>query len=468
MQKLVLRDYQTELINAASNAMRSNKCVLIQLPTGGGKTIVASEIVQRAVNRGKRVYFICHRQELLRQTSLTFRKFGINHSFIAAGLGYNPQLLMQICSIDTLRGRMSAVPKPDLIIIDEAHHATSNSYKKCFEEWEGSFFTGLTATPVRTDGAGMGDAFDAMVQGPQVADLIEHGSLSPYKMFVPAGGMDVTGVKKRAGDFIASEIEAKIDRPKLVGDILTHWRKHAGGMLTIGFAPSLDFSIYMVQQFNAAGIPSAHLDGTTPRDEREAIIKRFAAGEIRVLWNRFLFGEGFDLAAIAQRDVTIGCVIDAAPTQSLSLTMQRWGRALRPSPGKTAIILDHAANCFRHGFPDDVREWTLKGADKSERKNDKDDGTAPIICEGCYNAIKRPAPPCCPYCGKELRKEVKPLEVGEGELQEADNKRMAEIRAKRKQEEKEAKTLEDFLKIQRERGYKHGWAYQRMHARARQ
>lgn len=450
---VILRDYQDDVISRTRMSMRSNRRVLVQAPTGAGKTALASFMTDETQARGKIVYFVCHRAELLTQTSATFRKFGIAHSFIAAGLPYDSRLNVQICSIDTLKNRTHIVPEPDLCIWDECHHIVAAGWAAVMDGWKRAFHIGLSATPRRADGKGLGDLFDDMVIGPAVAWLIEQGHLSPYTAFIPSGGMDVGGVHTRMGDFVGKEIEAKIDRPKLVGDIIQHWRKNASGLLSIAFAPSLDFSMYMVDQFNAAGIPAAHLDGGTDKGERKKIIQRFADGDIRVLWNRFLFGEGLDLAAIAQKDVTIDCVIDAAPTQSLSLAMQRWGRSLRPSDGKNAILLDHAGNMLRHGFPDDDREWSLDGEEKQGRGST---GTVqpPIICGDCYNAIKRPAPPCCPHCGKPLKQEVKPLEVADGELVAANDNEKAKVRAQLKQEEREAQTLNELIALAQRRGYK--------------
>ena len=454
---LKLRDYQDNMIGGCRRAMARVRRVLLQAPTGAGKTALASYMIDGAQRRGRLAYFICHRAELIAQTSATFRKYGIPHSFIAAGLPYDPRQRVQICSIDTLKGRAHLVPEPNLAVWDECHHIAAAGWLAVMNGWTRAYHIGLSATPWRADGAGLDAMFDEMVLGPSVAWLMEHGHLAQYTAFIPNGGMDVKGVHTRGGDFIAKEIEAKVDRPKLVGDIITHWRKHANGLRSIGFAPSLDFSMYMVGEFNAAGIRAAHLDGNTPKGERQGIISAYADGRLDVLWNRFLFGEGFDLAAIAQRDVTIDCVIDCAPTQALNMALQRWGRALR---GDHAIILDHAGNMLRHGFPDDEREWTLEGREKSGKGGATEGPPPPIICEGCFNAIRRPAPACCPHCGKPLRAEAKPMEVADGELVAANDNDKAAIRAQRKKEEQEAKDIGALIALGRKRGYDNptGWA----------
>lgn len=458
---LELRDYQTDLEARVGHALRLVRRVLLQCPTGGGKTAIAASMTGKFAMRNKIVYFICHRTELIEQTSATFRKYGIKHSFIAAGLPYDARCTVQICSIDTLKVRAHLVPEPDVALWDECHHIVAVGWLAVMNAWLRTYHIGLSASPWRADGSGFDTIFDEMVLGPTVAWLIEHGYLSPYLAFIPNGGMDVSGVHTRGGDFIPKEIEAKVNRPKLVGDIITHWRKNANGLRTIAFAPSLDFSMFMVGEFNAAGISSAHLDGNTPKIERRQIIQAYADGRIQILWNRFLFGEGFDLAAIAQRDITIDCVIDAAPTQVLTLPVQRWGRAMRPYEDKTAILLDHAGNMLRHGFPDDEREWKLEGREKIAKGGKAEGPPPPIICEGCFNAIRRPAPECCPHCGKLLRKEVKLMEVDDSVgLHAANDNVKADIRALRKREEQEAKDIGALIALGRKRGYDNptGWA----------
>lgn len=459
---IALRDYQDDLVNRARAAMRKARRVLIQAPTGAGKTALATFMSDATARRQRHVYFICHRIELIAQTSATFRRFGLTHSFIAAGLPYDARQLVQVCSIDTLKSRAHMLPEPYLAIWDECHHLGAAGWLAVMDGWQRAYHVGLSATPTRTDGAGLDSMFDDLVLGPAVAWLIEQGHLSPYLAFIPNGGMDVAGVHTRKGDFVAKEIEAKVDRPKLVGDVIKHWRKCANAMRTVAFAPSLDFSMYMVDQFNQAGITAAHLDGNTEKTERKQIIDAYADGRISVLWNRFLFGEGFDLAAIAQRDVTIDAVIDCAPTQALNMAIQRWGRAMRPGPGKTAILLDHAGNMMRHGFPDDEREWSLEGREKTG-KGGSEGPPPPIVCEGCFNAIRRPAPPTCPHCDKLLRKGARQIEVEAGELKAANDNDKAAIRAQRKAEERECKEMGDWITLGKKRGYDNpvGWGMRR-------
>lgn len=449
-----LRDYQTELIQNARLKLRCVRRLLIQAPTGAGKTALATYMTDEAVNKGRVVYFVCHRVELLRGTSNTFRKFGIPHGFIAAGYPYNPKAMVQICSIDTLKSRLLTIPEPGLVLWDEAHHIGAAGWARVMQAWPKSFHVGLSATPQRRDGKGLDEYFEDIVLGPAVAWLIQKGYLAPYEMYAPHTP-DMKGARKQMGEYAAADSEQRMDKPKITGDAIAHWQKYASGLRTVVFAVSVAHSQHVADQFNAAGIPAAHLDGNTPKPDRDRIIKAFAAGDILVLCNVGLFGEGFDLSAVAQTDVTVDCVMDLCPTRSLAAVMQRWGRALRPNPGKVAIILDHAGNVSRHGYPDDDREWSLAGKESTGRKAANDSGPPPpVTCGGCFRQIKHPVPEHCPTCRKCLRQEVAPPSVAEGELKlqtEADKKKNRQERAR---EQAEAKTLNDLAALGSQRGYK--------------
>lgn len=464
-----LRDYQADVIERARQALKRIRRVLIQAPTGSGKTVLASFMVGQTTARGQSAWFICHRAELVEGTSKTFHKFGQPHGIIGSGYPMNLQQLAQVCGIDTLKNRLHQLKAPRLAIIDEAHHCSAAGWALVID-WlhkNGSLVVGLSATPRRLDGQGLDAHFDDLVLGPSVAWLIEQGHLSQYRAFAPPG-VDMTGVRKQMGDFARGETEARVDKPKLLGDMIAHWRRHAEGMRTVAFGVTVAHSQHIAEQFQAAGIPAAHLDGGTPKAERARIIRDYADGHLRVITNVDLFGEGFDLSAIAQRDVTVDCVIQGRPTQSLSLHLQQLGRALRPQAGKVAILLDHAGNIQRHGLPDDEREWTLEGKKKGTKAANDNEPPPPVICEGCFNAIRRPLPPACPHCGKRLQAEAKEITVGDGDLEEITEARKAELRRQRKQEEAEAQSLDQLVVLGRQRGYQYPvqWAQKKFGARA--
>ncbi|AXF38210.1 putative DNA helicase [Ralstonia phage phiRSP] len=459
---IILRDYQADMIERARQALRRAKRVLLQAPTGAGKTVLASFMIKQTAARGGSAWFICHRAELVEGTSKTFHKFRMPHGYIAAGYPMSLHQMIQVCSIDTLKGRLTNLVAPRLAVIDEAHHGGAAGWAMVME-WlhsHGTIIVGLSATPQRLDGKGLDAHFDEMVPGPQTAWLIERGNLSPYRLYAPHAP-DMKGVRKQMGDFAKGDAAEKMDKPKLTGDAIAHWHKYAVGLRTVVFGITVAHSQHIAEQFSAAGIRAAHLDGGTNKGERKRVIQEFASGRIQVLTNVDLFSEGFDMASIAQMDVTIDAVMQMRPTQSLALHLQQVGRALRPGEGKTAIILDHAGNSSRHGFPDDERIWGLKGREKGSRKADNDNEVPPpITCDGCFQQIRRPAPQCCPSCGKRLVADAKEITVADGELVEMTDVEKQRVRAKLKQEQAEAKTLDELVALGRRRGHKNptGWA----------
>lgn len=451
-----LRDYQHEILSRARPALKQHRSALIQAPTGAGKTVLAAFMIDGTRTRGDAAWFICHRAELVEGTSKTFSKYGIAHGIIAGGFPQNLAALVQVCSIDTLKLRLGKLQAPRLAIIDEAHHSSAAGWALvvAWLKANGCLVVGLSATPQRLDGQGLGEHFGAIVLGPAVSWLIENGHLATYRIFAPSSP-DMRGVRKQMGDFAKGDTAERMQKPKLTGDAIKHWRLLANGMRTIAFGVTRAHSLHIADQFNAAGIPAAHLDGDTPKGERKAIIQDYASGGLQVLTNVGLFGEGFDLSAIAQTDVTIDAVLDMAPTMALDRYLQRGGRMLRPYPGKVGVYLDHAGNSNRHGFFDDEREWSIDGRCRSGKAANDNGPPPPMTCDKCFNQIKRPLPPKCPHCGKLLQAEAKPVEVADEDLQERTEADKRAVRARLKQEQAEAKTLDDLVALGRKRGHKH-------------
>lgn len=463
MSELVLRDYQTPIVGGVREALRQHRSVLLQLPTGGGKTAIASYIAKETAARSKRVHFICHRVELVDQTSLTWRKYGLAHGFVVAGMPQSTAFA-NICSIDTLKRRLLTTPEPDIAIWDECHHLGAAGWQAVKDHWRNARHIGLSATPWRLDGTGLGRYFETMVQGPTIAELMARGYLAQYELYAP-DPPDMRGARKVAGDYTRSEASKRMNLPKRIGDIIAHWRRNAEGMLSVLFAVNVADSLLCVERFNNAGIPAAHLDADTPKELRRKLIQDFAERKLLVLSNVGLFGEGFDLSAIAQRDVTIDCLIDAAPSQSLSAVMQRWGRVLRPKP-YPAVINDHAGNSNKHGFPDDERDWSLADRPRFGKGGDGDEGTSgpppPYTCV-CFRQIRRPLPSHCPHCGVAIVPDAKPVREGEGELTKRTAADRAAIRKRLRAEEQAATTLHQLADLARRRGYKNptGWAFRK-------
>jgi superfamily II DNA or RNA helicase len=408
-----------------------------------------------ASEKKNRIYFICHRQELVDQTAKTFRKFGLEFGFIAAGWPINFEALIQICSIDTLKNRLDKIPYPSVCIWDEAHHVAAGGWATVKGHFHKAKHIGLSATPERLDGKGLADYFEYMVLGPTVTWLIDEGYLSDYTLYSGAQSPDMSHVHTKMGDFVKSETEFIMDNSQITGGIIRHWKKNALGKRTIGFAVSIAHSNHIVEQFKQAGIRAIHLDGKSTSIERRAVAKSFANGDLDVLWNVGLFGEGYDLSAQADTDVTVDCVIDAAPTQSLAAYLQRVGRALRPKSDKSkAILLDHADNWKRHGLPDDERNWLLEG-DKNRRKKSEEASILTRQCKQCY-AIHKPAA-SCPECGYVYVIQSRDIEEVEADMVEV-NKEIA--RKEHKREQGAAQSLDDLIALGEKRGYKNaiGWA----------
>jgi superfamily II DNA or RNA helicase len=434
-----LRDYQAKAIDEARDAFRTNRAVLFQLPTGGGKTVTASTVVHGAAQKRNRVWWLTHRRELAGQASRTFHDLGIPHGLIQAGNVSDANALVQVASIQTIARRLSALPEPALIVFDEAHHIGAAQWDTVFNHYPRAKILGLTATPWRLDGQGLGRWFGHMIEGPTVRHLIDQGSLCDFRLFAPSIP-DLSGVATLAGDYKSGALAKAMDRPAIVGDAIGHYRHLCAGKRAVVFAAGVSNSQNIVAQFNAAGIPAEHVDGSMQSGERDAIVERFRRGETLILSNADLFGEGFDVPAIE-------AVILLRPTKSLSLYLQQVGRALRPMLGKSeAIILDHAGNSLRHGLPDDLREWSLEDREKRAKREALD---VPVKqCEECY-FVYRPAPKC-PQCGHAPAINSRELEQIEGTLQEVSR---VEPRAKFR-EQGQASSLDDLIRLGRERGYK--------------
>jgi len=437
-----LRPYQTKIIDTARGYLREVSSVLIQAPTGAGKTALTASMLGTAASRGHRSFFICHRAELVEQAAATFTDVGISYGIIAAGYRGNPFAPVQIASIDTLKNRLDKVDAPALVVWDECHHVAAAGWTRVMHAYPQAKHIGLTATPWRLDGTGLGRHFARMVRGPSVRWLIENGYLSPYRAFAPSHP-DLGNVHTRAGDYVQTELAAVMGKSAIVGDAIGHYRRLAAGKRAVAFCVSVKHSEHVAAEFRAAGFVAHHLDGTTPRDERRAAIKAFREGHIQVLTNVDLFGEGFDLPAIE-------AAILLRPTKSLSLYLQQVGRALRPFPGKQhALILDHANNIATHGLPDEDRDWSLADREKKRAGASDEPNFAVRQCPTCY-LTHRPAP-VCPHCGHVYERAGREIEQVDGELHEVDP---SLVRDMRRREQASASTLDDLIRLAQSRGYK--------------
>lgn len=438
-----LREYQSSLIQATRNAMRGNSSVLLQAPTGAGKTALTVYMMKTAAERGKSSMFLVHQTELLEQTSRSLWEQHLEHGMIAPGKARS-RLPVQVASVQTLVRRLDQYKCPDLIVIDECHRAAANTYTKILEAYPGAKVVGLTATPQRTDGKPLDDLFQSLVPGPDMRWLIDQGYLSDYTLVAPPVDVDMSAVKTKMGDFDKGQTEAAMDKPTITGDAVGHYIKHARGKRCVVMCVSVRHAEHVAAQYRAEGVAAEVIEGKIQKGERKSMIERFRSGETHVLCSIALLVEGVDIPAIE--------VIQwLRPTQSLIIWMQGNGRGLRPSPGKRELlILDHVGNWHRHGLPDEEREWSLEGRKKGSRKpKDEDVAGAVQQCMECFHVFSK-GPTHCPGCGELLPGNNRPdLEVVDGELEVVD---VAAVRRERKKEQGQARTLRDLVDLGVRRG----------------
>jgi DNA repair protein RadD len=414
---MMLRPYQCDVIADYQCALADGKRrPLVVAPTGSGKTIIMAAIIKAAVADRKTVLVLAHRREIVAQTVAKVRACGLNCGIIQAGERPRPLELVQVASIQTLwvrsqhAGKME-LPPADLLVIDECHHAPAMTYRKIIAAYPDVVLLGLTATPCRGDGRGLGGIFEMMIECPQVAELIVQGYLVKTRHYAPVNP-DLTGVRSQAGDYIETDLATYMDRPRLVGDIVTHWHKYGERRRTVAFAVDVGHSIHICDEFVKSGVRAEHIDGSTPKPERDAALARLASGETELISNCMVLTEGWDMPEVA-------CCILARPTKKMGLYRQMVGRILRPASGKTdAIVLDHAGAVFRHGFVEDPVAWTLDPDRCAENRTHAaravEHGSRLLECTQC-STIRVAGEPC-PCCGFLPRRPGRNIDVRDGDL----------------------------------------------------
>lgn len=401
-----LRDYQVLNVSDIREAFAEFRRTLFVSPTGSGKTAMFSYISAGVAKNYKRVWIMVHRRELLKQVSDALREWRVKHALLSAGVLGVPRANVIVASVFTLKNRLKYMLPPDLIIGDEAHHfAPGSTWHKCIEAFPSARVLGVTASPIRLDGVGLGDCFDTLVEGCSVAELTARGYLSPAEVYAPAT-IDVAGVHRRGGDFKTEELAEAADKPTITGSAVEHYRRLADGKRAVAFCCSIKHAKHVAAEFRAAGIPSEHVDGKMEDHIRDRVIQQFRDGVIKVLTSCDLISEGFDVA-------TIECAILLRPTESLGLYLQQVGRAVRIAPGKIkTIVLDHAGNTKRHGFIDEPRKWSLAGVEKAVRAESVPRVTT---CERCF-ACYAPSAGICPRCGNIPEIKDRKVKHVDGEL----------------------------------------------------
>ena len=444
-----LREYQQHDVAAIHASWQAgNRNVMYVCPTGGGKTVTLSHIVH---NYNQPSCAIAHRKELVGQMALALARCGVHHRVIGPTslikfviyiqqreLGcsfYNANAPCAVAGIDTLIRRTDQLSQwmqqVRLWVTDEAHHIVHkpqpNKWGKGVDLFPNAFGLGVTATPTRADGKGLGrhanGVFDDMVEGPSMRDLIDAGWLSPYRIFAPPSDIDLTDVPAdSSGDFNQKKLKTAVRQSHIVGDVVEHYLRITPGKLGVTFASDVDTATDMAHQYNQNGVPAAVVTGKTPDRIRTEVIERFGRRELLQLVNVDLFGEGFDIPAIE-------VVSFARPTQSYSLFCQQFGRALRIMDGKEhAVIIDHVGNVVRHGLPDAARIWSLDAREKRPKSKDPDDDIPLRYCTECTSPYQRILIKC-PYCGHHPVPAARSApEFVDGDLFELDETTLAAMR----------------------------------------
>lgn len=409
-----LRPYQIKAEHDIQTEWRAgHRNVLLVAPTGAGKTVTLSDIMRKEATP---VVAIAHRQELVGQMSLALARNGVRHRIAGSSatiktcvqlhrtdLGisyYDAMASAAVAGVDTL----IRMPTNDawfrsvtLWIIDEGHHVVQgNKWHTATEMFPNARGLGVTATPVRADGKGLGahadGVFQTMVQTPGMRTLIESGFLTDYRIFAPPSDLDLSNVGTAAGgDFSPEPLRAAVHQSHITGDVVAHYLRIAPGKIGVTFAVDVESANQLAAAFREAGVPAESVSAKTPDLIRQKILRRLANGEIKQVVNVDLFGEGFDLPAIEVCSM-------ARPTQSYALFVQQFGRTLRLLDGKEhGIIIDHVGNTLRHGLPDAPRVWSL---DRRQRRSSSDvSDVIPVrncpACSGVYERTRA----ACPYCG---------------------------------------------------------------------
>lgn len=426
-----LRPYQENLINSIKGEIRKGKhSIVAVLGCGGGKSIIQAMIAKGATDKHNRVLFLVHRQELCTQIISTFTDCGVDFNYC------------DVSMVQTVSRRLDKIHEPKVIITDECHHALSDTYKKIYDYFPNALKLGFTATPCRMNEGGLGAVFDSLVTSVSTKWLIDNDYLSPYRYF-SIKLADTDGVHTKQGDFDKSEIAELMEKSTIYGETVETYLKIADGKKTIVYCASIEASTRTAEQFRNVGITAAHLDGNTPKKEREETMQAFRDNEIQIICNVDLFGEGLDVPDCE-------CVILLRPTKSLTLYIQQSMRSMRYKQDKTALIIDHVGNVFRHGFPDDDRAWSL-AAKKRKEKNEVKIKECPVCFYVMQNTVGK-----CPECGHEFAKEERAeLEVKSAELKELE--RTDVLKIKPNNYYREIKTFDEMELFRKAKGYKFAW-----------
>jgi superfamily II DNA or RNA helicase len=433
-----LRPHQAKAIDMLRSSLgKGNKRVVLQAPTGFGKSLTAAKIIESALAKGREVLFTVPRLSLVDQAVKEFEREGIRH--IGVIQANHPRTdgtaPVQVASVQTL-ARRGVPPSAGLVIVDECHETFRVIYDMMGERPE-TPFVGLSATPWAK---GMGKHWQDLCVAATIGDLIESGFLSQFVAYAP-DVPDLSGVKTVAGEYTEAGLDEVMTDKKLVGHVVETWLERGGNRPTLCFGASCNHARIMFEQFTAAGVAAAYVDAYTDTAERDHIARLFKAGDVKVACSVRTLTTGVDWP--------VSCIIDAAPTQSEMLHVQKIGRGLRINPGtEDLIILDHASNSLRLGLVTDIYHGKLDAGDKKAKPERKAGEKLPKECANC-GALHGGL--VCPFCGHE-RKPAVGIETVDGVLSIVSGKEAAVTKALKQE------WWSGLLYIARMKGRSKGWA----------
>lgn len=334
-------------------------------------------------------------------------------------------------------------------LVHNCHHAVAGQWRNVTDRNPNAFLLGLTATPERLDGKGLGiesgGVYEKLVLGPSVKSLIERGYLSQPRVFAPPINFDDSALRTIAGDYDVKQMSEMLDQPQIIGDCVRHYSKICPNMPAIAFCSTIEHARHTAEQFCNAGFNFKCIDGTMSDFDRRDAIEGLGSGRYDGLTSCNIISEGTDIPVV-------GCAIFLRKTKSLSLYLQQAGRVLRPYSGKEySIILDHVRNVENHGFPEDERDWSLEGRRKQKRDEDEIFIRTCPQCYACYKSSLR----ACPVCGFGAENAIK----SQREIEFIDAELVEIQKVQKERERKEANAFNKLLELGKQRGYANPYAW---------
>jgi DNA repair protein RadD len=465
---MIPRLYQSSaVVNLRTEFSRGVRRLLFSLPTGAGKTFVFGLIVKSAMSKKSRVGILVHRDSLLTQASDKLKELEVEHGIIAPGYG-NYGHAVNVASVMTLVRRLDAHDF-DLLIVDEAHHATAPTYRRIFEHYPNARVLGVTATPCRGNGKGLHDVYEKLIIGPGIGELIADGFLVEPLTYGPKRAVDLTKMTVRGGDYIREQLAALLDTPKITGDAVERYREACPGVPAVVFCVNIKHTEDVAAAFRAAGYRFESVYGAPMK--LGTIRNRIAAlgsGDLQGLVACDLISEGTDIPSAV-------CAINLRATKSILVHIQQPGRVLRPhyAPGydlttrsgrlasiaasdkPKAIILDQVGNTYATDSNGDFfntvdapREWTLEGIKKKKRSRKGPRALSLTQCPKCLRPHAIAAK--CPYCGYVYEFSSEIPKTVEGELAPIDKLALRRLKFR---QEYQCKSVEDLIALGESRGY---------------